>query len=317
MSKNYVKLFEEQGFFVIPALVGVESCRELQREIIAAFDSSPQTVIKEPAFRRHTPLPLTEGVLDTLDLVLQHGHSVLSNFLKNQQELVELSSISVFPHAKAQALHRDEANTGHYLASVFINLADTSADGGALQLIPGSHRMEEGGVGEAIAMELPRGSALFMNSKLLHGGGANTTSDRIRSVFYFTVGEANLYGPPYSILASVAKQGLTLDQLKPREGQGRVACDKDSRPQLRSDCRILMPLSEEDGRTELYLCVNSRVWRRLLLGDDDEKTVDLLQCIECHPRELTIADLAERFALPRAELLKRVSTLAADGWLCW
>ena len=128
---GYREEFEEQGYFVVPGVVGPEQRADLLREIIEAYGTSRPTVIKNPKFRRHTPLPLSDSVSDAVTAVLEHGYEVLESFLKNDKDLVELSSISVFPNAEAQPLHRDEANPGHYLASVFVNLMATRAEAGA------------------------------------------------------------------------------------------------------------------------------------------------------------------------------------------
>ncbi|MBL4634063.1 MAG: phytanoyl-CoA dioxygenase family protein [Kofleriaceae bacterium] len=317
MAESITEQFVQDGYFVVPELLGPEHCAELLADIVESFHSSPPTPIKEPTFRRHSPLALSESVNEAISMALEYGYTPLANFLKTQQELVELSSITVFPNAAAQALHRDEANEGHYLVSVFINLAETRADTGALTLIPASHHLDIGGRGEPIAIEVPAGSAVFMNSKLLHNGAANTSSDRIRSVLYFTMGETGLYGPPYSILDEVAQQALTLEQLQPRLGQSRIAANADSRPQLLPDCSILLPLSSEDSRTKLLLCQNNKIRRTLVLDKHQDTWIDLLQEIECHPRELSIADLAQRHKLALPATIESIATLARDGWLCW
>jgi len=315
MQEASRRQFAEDGYFVVPEALGREACADLLREIIEAFHSSKPTVIKEPAYRRHAPLALTDCVGDALTTTLEHGHELLSGFLENQQELVELSSITVFPNAAEQPLHRDEANAGHFLVSVFINLAETREDAGALQVMPGSHDLTAGGGGAPIALELPPGSAVFMNSKLLHGGGANSTADRMRSVFYFTMGETGLYGPPYSILPEVAAQHLRLDELRPGDGQRRLGWDLESRPQLSPDCQILLPLSSEESGEELLLCQRGTVRRRMVLSPEEEYLLDVLQSIECHPRELELRDLASRHEVHPDTLVSRCAVLARDGWI--
>jgi ectoine hydroxylase-related dioxygenase (phytanoyl-CoA dioxygenase family) len=154
MNTSHLSRFEKDGYCVIPQALGPEACADLLHEIIEAFHTSAPTVIKEPAYRRHAPLALSDAVSDALTTIVEHGHSLLSNFLQNEQELVELSSITVFPNAAEQPLHRDEANEGHFLVSVFINLVESCEQSGALQVIPGSHRLEEGGCGAPMALEL-------------------------------------------------------------------------------------------------------------------------------------------------------------------
>tara|TARA_R110002096_G_scaffold361075_2_gene554095 strand:- start:9941 stop:10882 length:942 start_codon:yes stop_codon:yes gene_type:complete len=312
---SYFTDFERDGYVVIPEVLSSAHCADLLRETIACFHSSTPTVIKEPSFRRHTPLPLSQAVSDALTLSIEHAHPVLSPFLKKTQELVELSSITVFPNAAEQPLHRDEANEGHYLASVFLNLAKTSEEVGALHLVPGSHDLHEGGSGAPIAIEVPQGSAVIMNSKLLHYGGANQSADRIRSVVYFSVGEPNLYGPPYSILEEVRAQHIQLDELLPRFGQTRTMITPESRPQLTRDCELFLPLSGDTE--ELVLARNGVVVRRRIVQEEEEFLLDAMQRIDCHPQELTVSDLASLCEVDIAVLQPVLAELARDGWICW
>jgi len=307
--------FETDGYVILSEVLGPAHCADLLREIIECFHSSEPTVIKNPNFRRHVPLPMSLAVSDALSLCVEHGHGVLSAFLKNEQELVELSSITVFPNAEEQPLHRDEANEGHYLASVFVNLADTHDETGALQLVPGSHHLDEGGTGSPIVIEVPQGSAVIMNSKLLHGGGANRSTDRIRSVFYFTMGERDLYGPPYSIASDVKAQRISLDELLPRTGQRRTGLEQESRPQLTSDCRLFLPLSGDSE--ELALARNGSISRLRDLEDTEEYLLEVMQRIECHPQELTVGDLANLCSTDEEILTRALSDLGRDGWICW
>jgi hypothetical protein len=154
-----------------------------------------------------------------------------------------------------------------------------------------------------------------MNSKLLHGGGANSSADRIRPVFYFTVGEPNLYGPPYSMLPEVSAQHIQLDELQPRVGQHRLGWDETSRPQLSPDCRILLPLSSEEAGEEVLLSRGGRVSRKMVLAADEEYLLEVLGSIECHPRELEVADLASQHGVATELLVARCIELARDGWL--
>jgi ectoine hydroxylase-related dioxygenase (phytanoyl-CoA dioxygenase family) len=94
------------------------------------------------------------------------------------------------PGAEAQMIHRDELVWVHVprphpelqLASM-IALEDFTADNGATRIVPGSHRWDRERQPEehevAIA-EMPAGAAAIYLGSTLHGGGANTTTDRWR-----------------------------------------------------------------------------------------------------------------------------------------
>ena len=91
------------------------------------------------------------------------------------------------PGADAQLLHRDQLVWVHVprphpelqLASV-VALVDFTEENGATRLVPGSHRWplerapEES---EAVAAEMPAGSAVIYLGSTIHGGGANRSAD--------------------------------------------------------------------------------------------------------------------------------------------
>jgi ectoine hydroxylase-related dioxygenase (phytanoyl-CoA dioxygenase family) len=90
------------------------------------------------------------------------------------------------PGEQAQQLHRDGrcypiANPGPplILATMWA-LSDFVAANGATRLVPGSHRWDDERQpreDEIICAEMPAGSVLLYTSGVLHGGGANVSSD--------------------------------------------------------------------------------------------------------------------------------------------
>jgi ectoine hydroxylase-related dioxygenase (phytanoyl-CoA dioxygenase family) len=94
------------------------------------------------------------------------------------------------PGCEAQLLHRDAwvwkrmppAHGEIQLASV-IALTDFTADNGGTLIVPGSHRWEEDrypAMEEAVAAEMPAGSAVIYLGNTFHGGGANVTQSHKR-----------------------------------------------------------------------------------------------------------------------------------------
>ena len=114
-------------------------------------------------------LPVIEGVLDTGCLISS------------------LSSIAIDPGEVAQPIHADDMviPLGKPHAPIVCNsmwaLTDFTDANGATRLVPGSHRLgnpEYGKAYDTVPGEMPRGSVLFWDGALWHGGGANRTAAR-------------------------------------------------------------------------------------------------------------------------------------------
>lgn len=109
------------------------------------------------------------------------------------------------PGSTAQILHRDCMNWPQYCEplwpncpeitlSAMIPLDDIDEAVGATRVIPGSHLWENaddiGTQKQTVAAEMRVGDALLYSGKLVHGGGANITTDRWRKAMHlsFVVG---------------------------------------------------------------------------------------------------------------------------------
>lgn len=103
--------------------------------------------------------------------------------------------IEIHPGEKAQVLHRDMGNypvffrygpdAPEVMVNMILALRDVSEEAGATRVIPGSHKWNferEFTPEMTIPAVLKAGSALFYSGKLVHGGGANVTSDVRRRV---------------------------------------------------------------------------------------------------------------------------------------
>jgi hypothetical protein len=53
----------------------------------------------------------------------------------------------------------------------------------------------------------------------------------------------------------------------------------------------------------------------MVLAAGEEYLLDVLQSIECHPRELEVGDLASQHSVATDVLVTRLRELARDGWL--
>lgn len=127
-----------------------------------------------------------------------HTHDYVAAFFKGVCETFWLQSsqaIEIHPGERAQPLHRDMGNypifyrngpEGPEVAcNMILSLVHSTEQAGATRVIPGSHRWdfaEHGTAEETVPVEMQPGSVFFFGGKVVHGGGANTTSDVKRRV---------------------------------------------------------------------------------------------------------------------------------------
>jgi ectoine hydroxylase-related dioxygenase (phytanoyl-CoA dioxygenase family) len=105
-------------------------------------------------------------------------------------------TIYIGPGNERQALHRDDLNWNlaaqlrvPLQISVLVALGDYDAEVGATHVIPQSHRWpldRPFDAAQSVQVELERGDALVYVGSLLHGGGANRTTDRWRKALYLS-----------------------------------------------------------------------------------------------------------------------------------
>lgn len=309
---DYYQQLDQKGFFVIEQALSPELCSELLGYIIASFAKTKPDFILEPNFRAHTPLELIPLTSTAITQVVQQGYPSLDRFLSGAQRLVECSSITVFPHAKAQNIHPDEQNSGKNLISVFVNLAPTTQASGALRIIPGSHKhlSDLAPKGSPDILELPLGSAVFMNSKTWHGGGANRTVDTIRPVFYFSFGEPYLKGPTYSILPEVFD---LVKSLKDFRGTAQRSWSAESRPVLPRGALIASTVGL-DGVPMLLLISHGKVIRRVTLSPESPWIQTIIALVTQSPGQLALADIQTKVGIDINWLIQFFAYYDQEGW---
>ena len=118
--------------------------------------------------------------VDTASAFLGHATTI-------QLHLTQV--ITIEPGESAQKLHRDQMAFDfypfpadyHVQCNTMWALSDFTADNGGTLVRPGTSAMSDdaGAAVEALPVEMRRGSVLFYDGKVLHGGGANR-SDGVR-----------------------------------------------------------------------------------------------------------------------------------------
>ena len=105
----------------------------------------------------------------------------------------QAETIYIGPGNPAQKLHRDDINWSRAARlgidlqlSALVAVGDYDAEVGATMVLPGASPDDDGPFDPALArpVELDPGDALLYLGKLVHGGGANTTTDRWRRAVY-------------------------------------------------------------------------------------------------------------------------------------
>lgn len=175
--------------------------------------------IKEPFFRKDCPLMVKRN--GSPGRVFQGAVSalrpVLESALGRDPVLVEYSAMVTYPGATRQERHHDSAmesidsaKSTAKVVSVFVYLADVHADGGALDVWPGTHTHyhfledEERDLmmsAPAIRIEVPAGSVVIYDSRLLHRGAENTSPCPRPSLYFSFMSRSGAppKGPTYSL----------------------------------------------------------------------------------------------------------------------
>mgnify|MGYP002651134304 CR=1 FL=1 len=120
-------------------------------------------------------------------------HIWAARVFNNDYWINTTQAMVVGPGSGAQFLHRDCGNWPiihdlgpdgpEVLISIMLALSDFTAENGATQIVPGSHRWELGRnpePDEVVQAVMPAGSALLYTGKVIHSAGANTTEDQWR-----------------------------------------------------------------------------------------------------------------------------------------
>jgi ectoine hydroxylase-related dioxygenase (phytanoyl-CoA dioxygenase family) len=189
---NHLRSF---GYAIVEDAIDGATLDRLEAESMPFIDDTPggrdvydgrhtrrtgQLIARCPTARGLVMHPLVVG---TVRAFLDHVTAV-------QLHLTQI--ISIEPGETAQKLHRDQMAFDlfpfppdyHVQCNTMWALTDFTAENGATNIAPGTSSMtdEEAALVPTEPAEMPRGSVLFYDGKVLHGGGANRSSGVRRGV---------------------------------------------------------------------------------------------------------------------------------------
>ncbi|MET1079770.1 MAG: phytanoyl-CoA dioxygenase family protein [Pseudomonas sp.] len=174
---------DRQGYLIIPGLLDDAQLREIRDDILPRLQQPGRNNFEGLATQR------LYGVIEKTQVcnpLVEHPLvlALLDRLLQPNYLLSQLQAINILPGEAAQPLHHDDAfypvprpRVPLGAATVWA-LDDFTAENGATQLIPGSHRWGERTpraeeLGQLTPALMPAGSLLFFIGTLWHGGGAN------------------------------------------------------------------------------------------------------------------------------------------------
>jgi ectoine hydroxylase-related dioxygenase (phytanoyl-CoA dioxygenase family) len=200
-------------------------------------------------------------------LALGVARDVLSHASAVQLHLTQI--ITIGPGETQQKLHRDQMAFDcypfgadyHVQCNTMWALTDFTAANGGTHIIPGTSAIDEA---EGLTLpggqvEMPRGSVLFYDGKVLHGGGANTT-DEVRQGVNITYSVGWVRQEENQYLACPPEVARTLDDdllrvMGYQQGAfalGYVGDQTDALAALRGDTTKVKVVSEFADNNEGY-----------------------------------------------------------------
>ena len=194
--------FERDGFLCIEEGMREVNEDELMEEILESMNRN-RVDTWEKKLRMQTLMQETPEALKTIIRIKKYAELIAGVEYKKpeNQKLREFASLTSFPGCKAQCWHRDSTEKDAVLMTGFMNLYKTKKENGALQVVKGSHKdikwLEEIKEENIRTIEVPAKSLTFIDSRVIHRGGSNTSTSEIRPVIYASFGQGDLREPGY------------------------------------------------------------------------------------------------------------------------
>jgi len=197
-----------------------KECNNLLASMINDWLINEHTEVRSPRCRVHCPMTLNTFTTSMLRKMVSVYGDVLKEYLdKDNQWLVEFSSLCAFPGAESQKVHSDlivNSDSNHKIVTIFVNLFNVNKKDGPLEVFPGSHKVDdfvsdlcrkvENGEIPNRLMTGPAGSSVLVDGRIWHRGTGVSWDGNFRPVFYASFGTVDLLGPLYSIQSSYHKK---------------------------------------------------------------------------------------------------------------
>ena len=218
---NALGIIDKHGVAFLQDLLTAEQAKVL-RDYILLENLNPnrkRTFVIQGENREHLTFGLDEDpiITDAVRSIVtsQPLRGILEEMLGLHAAMVELASITAYPGAAEQHWHKDASQGDRDVAlfSLFIPLQETREDMGATALGAGTHICKDykQDWNKTIHATTKAGTGAFMNCRLYHRGGANTSPDtRVMIYLSFTEGRNK---QKHRVLPGGATYAIRADQL--------------------------------------------------------------------------------------------------------
>lgn len=210
-SEELKNLFDTEGYVCIPEASSEINTKDLMEEILETM-SMKRVGTWEKKLRMQTLMQESPQALLSLEIIKYYAEVIIDSRYADpdHRRLREFASLTSFPGCKAQCWHRDSTEKTAILITGFMNLYNTRIENGALQVIKQTHKnikwLEKINDKNISTLILPPKSLTFIDSRLIHRGGSNTTENEIRPVIYASFGQGNLKEPGYFMDKTLANK---------------------------------------------------------------------------------------------------------------
>lgn len=216
------------GFTVVSEVFGegeLATARDLLDQAYASYDPDVDSLSRVPGYHFSANL-VNKGPFFEALFLREPVYGLVRSRLGEDCILSSLNSLEPLQGQGDQALHRDGGYPrSHRVMSMnsWWVVDDMGRDNGATRIVPGSHRNEDTPsdmAPRAIHVEIPAGSAVVTNARIVHGASANHSGERRRvmHVYFVRRGEpqqteqrAHLSQEVQSRLSPAARRVLALD----------------------------------------------------------------------------------------------------------